>query len=168
MDFDLRAVYEAVDDRRRRSALSWAEAVREISRVERGQRGMAVSTIRGLEFRPAVEGDGVLQVLLWLDRTPESFIPGFDRPDDARFRLPAPGSGEILRWNARAIYTALCARRDERGVTWSTVAAAIPGSTAASLATLSRGGRVGLPGIMRVVRWLDEPAARFTHLVPRR
>jgi hypothetical protein len=65
-DFDLVALHTALDARR--TAL-----------------GVSAGKLRGLGTRRRAEGDGVLRVVAWLGRSPESFAPG--RP---------PGSGEAL------------------------------------------------------------------------
>jgi hypothetical protein len=123
-----------------------------------------VSTITGIRGRRVVDGDGVLQMLLWLERTPESFMPGYQRADDEVPALPRPGRDRILRWNACGLYEALDARRRDRSLTWKQVASEIGGCAPASLTRLSHGGRVGVPAVMRILRWLDQPAASFTHI----
>ena len=57
--------------------------------------------------RRAVEGDGVLQVIRWLDRTPESFMPGHRRA----MRLPAVPSNRILRLDTKRLWAAVEERR---------------------------------------------------------
>jgi len=68
----------------------------------------------------------------------------------------------ILRFDTRAIYAALDARRTERGMTWRQVAAEIGGLNAASLTHLAKGGRTSFPGVMRITAWLGRSAANFT------
>jgi hypothetical protein len=80
--------------------------------------------------------------------------------------LPAP-TGGVLRFDARALHAALEARRTERGMTWTQVAAAVSGVGAASLMRLRAGGRLGFPQVMRFCAWLGEPAARFIRIAPR-
>ena len=108
----------------------------------------------------------MLQMLLWLERTPESFVPGHLQPDAEAAALALPESDRVLRWNARALHAALEARRLERGLTWTQVANEIGGCAPASLTRLALGGRVALPPVMRIVGWLDRPAASFTHITP--
>src|SRR6185437_7130214 len=92
--FDVTALYAALDDARRERGLSWTAAARAI--------GVSPSTLRGLRERTAVEGDGVLQMLRWLDRAPESFTLG--RRAIAGATLPSVGPGNVLRFDAAAIY----------------------------------------------------------------
>jgi hypothetical protein len=168
-DFDLKALYEALDEQRRSRGLTWAAAAREINGIAPGERPeghpIATSTITGLKTKGFGEGDGILAMLLWLGRTPESFVPGFPDADAERFRLREGLSREqCLRWDAKKLHAALNAQRQDRHMTWSQVAQVIGGCTPGMLMNLAKGGRVGLPGVMRLVRWLDQPAAAFTRV----
>jgi hypothetical protein len=154
-DFDIAGLYAALEERRAARHLSWAQAALEIG-------GISQSTLQELGQRPAAEGDGVLQILRWLGRTPESFVTGCDIGGGV---LPNAAAG-VLRFDTRAIYAALEARRVERKLSWEDVARVI-GVDAASLKRLSKGGRTQFPRIMRIMRWLRLPAATFAHLRPR-
>ena len=60
-------------------------------------------------------------------------------------------------------HSALNAERQERGITWKQVAEELGRGFAANMLThMSKGGRVGFPGVMRIVGWLGQPAANFT------
>jgi hypothetical protein len=83
-------------------------------------------------------------MLRWLDRTPESFVPGHDGP---AARLPEVPTGRVLRFDTAAIYSALDTRRIERKLTWIGVAREIGGCTAASLTRLAKGGRTAFPDV---------------------
>jgi len=56
-------------------------------------------------------------MLLWLDRSPESFLPNVSDADDSRFRLPRLTRGHILRWDSKALHAALDTERKARGMT---------------------------------------------------
>jgi hypothetical protein len=161
-EFDLRALHEALDERRRSREMSWAAVTREINHSIPGGHPIATSTITGLRTKAVAEGDGVLQMLLWLRRTPESFVPGFPDADAERYRLPELGDEYILRWDTRALYSALNAEREAREMTWDAVARDVGGFTAGMLTRLATGGRTGFPGVMRIAGWLGRPAATFT------
>ena len=163
-DFDLKALYDALDERRRSLDMSWAAVARAINRFEASIRPMATSTITGLATQAVAEGDGVLQMLLWLDRTPESFVAGFVGADAERYRLRRVENGGILRWDTKALHSAVDAQRQARGMTWKDVAAQIGGVAPASLTGLAKGGRTAFPGVMRIVRWLGQPASGFTRV----
>ena len=165
--FDLKALYEALDDRRRLRGMTWTEAAREINRFITKGRPIATSTITGLKTKPVGEGDGILQMLLWLDRAPESFVPGMQDVEAERFRLREPEAGRVLRWDTRALHAALNAKRRTRGLTWNDVAQQIGGVTPRMLTNLAKGGRTALPGVMRIVAWLGQPAATLTRVTRR-
>jgi hypothetical protein len=122
---------------------------------------LSSSTVKGVGSRRVAEGDGVLQMLRWLNRSPESFVAGPQQYDEAETRWPEVSPPQVLRFDTKKMYEALAAQRVERNLTWSQVAKEI-GCPAPSLAHLSKGGRTGFPQVMRIFRWLGRPAAHFT------
>jgi hypothetical protein len=73
-DFNIVALHTAIDARRIERGLSWKGVAHEVNRADEryGLHPISPSTISGLKNkRWGVEGDGVLQMLLWLDRTRE-------------------------------------------------------------------------------------------------
>jgi hypothetical protein len=163
-DFSIAALYAALDAQRQARGLSWQQVAREIS-PQFGRapaRPISPSTLTGMPTRAVLEGDGVLQMLRWLRRTPESFVPGCDETTAAGATLPDVGPSQILRFDTRKMYAALDARRVEQGMTWTQVASEIGGVNAASLTRLSKGERTGFPQVMRIARWLGRPIAWFT------
>jgi hypothetical protein len=163
-DFDIGALYDALDEQRRSRGMTWAGVAREISRFCTKLRPIATSTITGLKSKAGGEGDGVLQMLFWLGRTPESFGPGIPDADAERFRLPELKEGQILRWDTKALHAALNAQRQARGITWNEVADEVGWWTPGMLTSLAKGGKSGLPGLMRLVRWLGRPAVTFMRI----
>jgi hypothetical protein len=163
-DFDLKALHAALDAERRTRGLNWKAVAGEISRLRTRLRPIAVSSISGLASKPGGEGDGILQMLLWLRRTPESFMSGAPDPGSVQFTRPSLVAGQILRWDTRALYEAAQARRVALGLTWAEAGRQIGGFTANMLTNLANGGRIGFPRVMRLVRWLDRPAATFTRV----
>jgi len=116
VDFDIDALYLALDQQRQARGLTWADVARDISRqFERSPafaRPIAASTVSGIRSRRVLEGDGVLQMLLWLNRTPESFSANTrDEP------LPKVPADRILRFDAAKIYDLLDAQRADRALT---------------------------------------------------
>jgi hypothetical protein len=166
--FSLDGLYRALDEARTSRGLTWSAAVREMSApfTRGGSRPLAVSTVTGLRTKAVADGDGVLQMLRWLGRSPESFAAGASA--DAGTPLPSVAAHQVLRFDTRRLHAALHAARAERGFTWSQAADAIGGRlTAASLTHLSKGGRTGFPEVMRMTRWLDAPVARFVRITSR-
>jgi hypothetical protein len=167
-DFSLAALYSALDTERAARGLTWSAVVSQMSEpfTQRGSRPLALSTVKGLRTKAAAEGDGVLQMLRWLGRSPESFADGASA--SAGTPLPAVGQHQVLRLDTRRLHGALNAARVERGLTWAQVADAIGGRTTQStLAHLSKGGRTGFPNVMRLTRWLGAPLAHFVRITPR-
>jgi hypothetical protein len=97
-DFSLAGLYAAIDRQRQARGLTWQQAVLEINMVfgRISSRPISRSTVTGLGTKAVAEGDGVLAMLKWLNRTPESFLPGVEgltcqaRTDCPTYLLP-PG-----------------------------------------------------------------------------
>lgn len=166
-DFHLAGLYDALDVQRQARGVTWAQVTREINGAPRNNAGrrLSAATLRKTA-RAAAEGDGVLQMLLWLDRTPESFVPGHVDAHSAAARLPRVAAGQVLRFDTKKLYAALDAQRAARNMTWLDVAKELS-LAASSLTHLSKGGRTGFPHVMRMVGWLGLPAAAFTRAANR-
>jgi hypothetical protein len=166
MDFDVAALHAALDQQRKARGLTWAQLTREINgQCERlPLRSIASSTIAGMRKRQVLEGDGVLQMLRWLGRAPEDFVPGHPQsaPGTA---LPPVARGRILRFDLPAIYAAIDAKRAERGMTWAETAREIGGFSVAGLTRMAKGGRTAFPHVVRIARWLRRPVATLTRTV---
>ena len=164
-DFDLAALYNALDAQRAARGMTWQQALHEINAVpwRVSVHPVARSTVTGLRTKAVAEGDGVLQMLRWLNRTPESFVPGCEA-DSSTARLPNVPPGQVLRFDTRKLHEALDAQRIDRRMTWQQVAHEIGGISAASLTHLKKGGRTGFPFVMRICRWLGRSASSFTRL----
>ena len=154
--FDLNALFSAINDQRLARGLTWSGVAKEIE--ERFVK-MSPSTIKGIGDRPRVEGDGVLQILLWLGRVPESFISGYRGPL-VPLRPARPGT--ILRWDTATIFRAVDQKRKGSNLTWKEVADEIGEISPQQLKGLSNGGRTFLPEVMRVAAWIEVPASELT------
>jgi len=143
--------------------------MREISATSTPRpRAVSASTVTGLRTKRVAEGDGVLQMLRWLGRTPESFVVGYVSQDAARERLPAASVDQVLRFDTAKLYAAIDEQRRNRGLTWQEVVGEI-GLITISVNTLTHmkaGGRTGFPHVMRFTRWLGQPAAAFVRVSP--
>jgi len=60
-----------------------------------------MSTVKGVATRAVAEGDGALQMLRWLNRVPESFMPGNPQLDEASARLPEVPPNKVLRFDTK-------------------------------------------------------------------
>ena len=76
------------------------------------------------------------------------------------------GKTPSVRFDAAALYAALDAQRQERGMSWQQVAAEL--GVAASTITRTRlGGRMEVDGMLAMVRWLGRTVESFTRpMVP--
>jgi hypothetical protein len=169
--FDVALFHAALDSRRIERGMTWAAVARAVNRADerRGGHPVSASTISGLKNkRWGIEGDGALQMLLWLDRTPESFVPGHPGGGHPDARLPEVSGAGILRFDVPSIFAKLDAQRAARGLTWTQVAAQVGGLyNAVSLRNMSKGQRTGFPHVMWLARWLHCPVAALTHVTPR-
>ena len=164
-DFDTAALYRAIEDHRLARGVTWAEVARDINSLFRDASSspISVTTLRSLQTRTVVEGDGVLQVLRWLDAAPERFMPGTTRSE----ALPHARADQLLRFDTQRVYVALDARRHERGISWKQVAYEIPGTSASSLTRLAHGGRTSFPQIGRIAQWLERTIASLVRVTDR-
>lgn len=79
---------------------------------------------------------------------------------DASARLPDIRAQQVLRFDTQTLHAALNTQRLERQMSWAQVAMDV-GLSVSSLTHLSTEGRTAFPSIMRIVRWLRQPAAHF-------
>ena len=122
---------------------------------------ISTSTVTRTRTGVQAEGDGVLQMLRWLGRSPETFLPGAVPEKEAAARLPESAEPKTLRFDTKKLYAALSEQRAIRGITWAQAAEEI-GMSTPMLMNLSKGGRTYFPQVMRAVGWLGRPASEFT------
>ncbi len=168
-DIDLNALFNALDSERQARSLSWSGLTREVNALfgDVPCPPIATSTITTLKTKPEVIGNAALQLLVWLGRTPESFIPGNHDAVKAEEALPRLDPDRILRFDTTAIFRALDSVRIERHLTWKQVAEEIGGVTSAQLTRFSKGAGIGMVTMGRIARWLGRPVASFTVASPR-
>lgn len=109
--FDLRGLFESIDDERARLGMSWAAVARDV--------GVSTSTIRRFGDANDAEADGVLALVRWLGVAPEAFVAGNEnrRSGDT---LATTGAG-IVRVDMSAVATAAGDDRGARGRTRTTI-----------------------------------------------
>jgi hypothetical protein len=165
----LRRLLAALDAERRARGLSWTDLSAEINNPFDGTPSIPISlaTIRGMSTKSSVTSAVVLQVLRWLQRTPESFLAGRDAAPAAGEALPDPGPCRILRFDTRMLYAAIDDERRARGLTWKQTAGELPGFTASMLTNLATGPLIGFPRVMMLTQWLRRPAVGFVRDHPR-
>ena len=163
--FDIQALYAALDARRRSRDMAWRQVALEVRGNRR--RGLRASTLLRTKQAQRLEADGMLQMVRWLGRTPESFAGGgHEAGANAAMtiaRVTAPG---IPRFDTKALFAALDLQRSSRRMTWPQVALEI-GVSAPSLTRMAKGGRTGVHQMLRTVRWLGRTVESFTRLSER-
>jgi len=166
-DFDLLALYAALDERRQKLGLTWAAASRQISLVGPiiSIRPIASSTITSLKTKQLAEADGVLQMLRWLGVPPEHFVRECPPHLLEAAALPAAAPNEVLRFDTRKLHEAIDAERKRREITWQQLARE-SGAADSHARGLSKGGRTAFPAVTRLTVWLDRPAADFVSQSP--
>src|SRR5262245_17130803 len=148
--FELKDLYSALDSRREARGLTWTQVMREMNAVGTGQprHPIAASTVTGLRKKRVAEGAGVLQMLRWLRRSAESFLPACSPALLAKSALPEADRHEVLRFDTRKLFEAL----DEQ--------------PASHIRGLARGGCTGFPGVVQLTVWLNQPVANFVRRSP--
>ncbi|HYU35346.1 MAG TPA: hypothetical protein VEW48_24595 [Thermoanaerobaculia bacterium] len=156
-NFDPQALYDAVDAQRREREMTWAALSKEL--------GISTSTIKSMTKRRwGIELDGVIGLARWVGRTVESFAGGDGGPP------PRPTSyaetGRFLRFDTAALYVALNAERERRGMTWEQVAAEIwpSGPWGQDLfKRMAKGGRSEVFSALAICEWLGRTIQSFEH-----
>lgn len=167
-DFDAIAMYGAMDRRRIERGLSWRQVLDQIWDLSadlnrrRADHPIAASTITGIAKRGDTTCQHALFFLRWLERTPESFLV-HPPADDGYGALPPAGTDKRLRWDLAALYGALNDRRQERRLTWRELARAIRCSEHQLTGIRTARYAIGMRLAMRIVVWLERPAADFIH-----
>lgn len=77
--------------------------------------------------------------------------------------LPNAGPDRRLRWNLTALADALDASRRERGLTWKALAAQLGCSDNQLTGIKKARYAIGMRLAMRIVQWLEQPAATFIY-----
>jgi hypothetical protein len=160
--FDIQALSDALDAERNARGLTWIELVAEINAPFKHTTSIPITlqTIRGMTKKRSVTSAVVLQILRWLNRSPESFLKG-RHETRAEEHLPDAGPHQILRFDTSAIYEALQQERQRQGKTWAQVAKEMPGFTPNMLSNLVNGPLIGFPRVMVLTQWLGRPAAAY-------
>jgi hypothetical protein len=168
--FDAGALYAALDEKRTRLGLSWPGVADQLWALSselnerRHDHPISPSTLKKMEKSPSTSCQHALFMLRWLERTPESFIRRANATsNDQRFALPVAGPDRRLRWSLKLLYAALDEKRRRDGLTWPALAATL-GCTPSQLTGLRTAKfATGMNVAMRIVQWLDRPAADFVY-----
>ncbi len=169
LHFDTRALYLALDARRTELGLSWTGVANQLWYLSsdlnerRKDHPISPSTLTNMAKKPRTSCQHALFMLRWLGRTPESFLRGSGAGDDPRFALPEAGPDRRLRWSLKSLYAAMDEKRHEQGLTWSGLASILGCSPNQITALRTAKFATGMDLAMRIVQWLDRPAADFVY-----
>ena len=172
-EFDARALYAALDAKRRAQGLSWPGAAAAIwdmapalnaAREARGlpNHPISPSTLQSLGKRGNTSCQHALFFLRWLDRTPESFLAGAAIDDGEP--LPACGPGRRPRWDLKALHAGLNESRSGRGVTWAQAALELRCQPGQLTGLKTARYATGMVLAMRITQWVGRPAADFIYM----
>jgi hypothetical protein len=151
-DFDVVALWEAVEVQRAERDMSWTAVANSFA-------WMSKSTIDRMHETGNATCNHVLPMIQWVGRTPESFTV---EPDGAVHELlPDPGGRWRWWWNHRDLAESIDVRREERDLSWQQVADEMGVGVAEvrGVKKLRYGPRIGFA--MIAARWLGRPAAGF-------
>ena len=155
LQFDPRALYEAIDARRRELGMTWKELANELR--------VSASTIKGMTGRQwGIELDGVMGMTRWLGRTVESFAGGDGGPPKSGVLTK---SGRYTRFDTAALYAAVNEQRQQRNLTWEQVALEVwpTGPWGPNqLKRLADGGRADVYSALAICGWLNRTILSFT------
>jgi hypothetical protein len=165
-DFDALAMFAAIDARRAERGLSWRQVADEVwdqsARLNQWRRDHPISpsTITGIAKRGDCTCQHALFLLRWLGRAPESFI-AVPRAVAGDTSLPSAGPDRRPRWSLAKLYEALNSRRQERQLTWKALARELRCSESQLTGIRTARFAIGMTLAMRIVQWLEHPAASF-------
>ena len=166
LDFDVIALFDAMDARRVERGLSWQGTAEELWSLSaelnrrRNDHPISPSTLTGMRKRRATSCQHALFVLRWLDRPPESFLAGTtSRSRDAT--LPAAGPDCRLRWSLPRLSAALEVERRASGLTWPQLASVLASTPSQLTGLRTARYATNMNLAMRIVQWLDRPASDF-------
>jgi hypothetical protein len=166
-DFDARALYRALDDKRAAHNLTWTGVAREIwllSSVLNDQRSdhpISPATISSMERRGSISCQHALFMLRWLDRTPESFLTGAAPREATALVIVDPD--RRLRWALKLLHGAVNAKRQEDKLTWAELADLLRCSPNQLTGLRTAKFATGMNLAMKTTQWLDRPAADFVY-----
>jgi hypothetical protein len=158
--FDVKALYRALDEKRRSRKMSWSQVQKEIAHAG-SKHPISVSTIRGTKTGRTAEADGILAMVRWLGMTFRDFSVGVENPAPPR----SLKTGECMRrFDARAFYSALDEERQQRGLSWKQFTEQeFPCWSPSKLTRLAEGGRMDASKVVALSAWLHRSPESFTH-----
>jgi hypothetical protein len=168
-EFDVHALFAALEARRRAQELSWsalANAIWGQSRLLNEQRRdhpISPATLRRLATGKGPTCQHALFLLRWLGVPPEAFIAR-PCPGTADVPLPVADEAHRLRWNLAKLHAVLNAARTARGATWQQAAARLDCTPHQLTGLRTAKFATGMGLAMRITQVLRRPAADFVYV----
>jgi hypothetical protein len=167
--FDAAALYSALDRQRGELGLSWRQVADQLWNLSaelndrRRDHPIDPSTLTKMAKKPRTSCQHALFMLRWLDRSPESFLEGATH-DDPGFALPPAGPDRRLRWSLKLLYRTMDEKRRQEELTWPQLAATLGCSPSRLTALRTAKFATDMDLAMRIVQWINRPAAEFIYL----
>ena len=167
-DFDVRALFDALDHQRRERGLSWKEVVEHIWQMSfqlndrRHDHPIASATVTGMPKRNAISCQHALFMLRWIGKPPEDFL-STPVAGTAGADLPDVGPDRRLRWNLRALYAAMDGRRRDEQLTWKELGRRLHCTPSQLTGLRTARFATGMTLAMRITQWQGRPAADFIY-----
>ena len=168
-EFDVGALFAALDERRRGEGLSWTGVANEIWQLsavlndKRHDHPIAPATLSGMAKRGNTSCQHALFVLRWLGAAPEDFIAE-PHPATVGVPLPETDSAHRLRWSLTGLHTALDKARTARGATWEQAARRLSCTPSQLTGLRTAKFATGMRLAMRITQNLGKPAADFVYI----
>jgi len=167
-DFDVQALYLALDEKRQVLDLSWTGVARALwdQSSQLNERDnfhpISPSTIKSMIKMGDTSCQHALFMLRWLNCGPEVFVQG-SKWDPEDVGLPEAGKEHRLRWNLKRLYQELDAQRVDRHLTWAQLATEL-GCTPSQLTGIKAAKfAISMILAMRITAWLGCPAKKFIY-----
>jgi len=162
VDFDVLALWQALDDRRQEREVSWRQVMEEINSASPEMPSihpMSYSTVQNIRKRRAATCQHALALIRWLDCPPERFLTGQSVVQPKP--LPIAPPDRRPRWDIRLLADALDSKRRERGLTWKNLAQQLDCNASQVSGLRNRRYGISIVLAMRITQWLRRPAADF-------
>ncbi len=164
--------YKALTFARLERGLSWKQIADQLweqsAELNRRRQDHPISpaTLTGIAKRGDTSCQHALFILRWLERTPESFLsPAVERPE--RTALPIAGPDRRLRWDLAALYEAVNVKRLDEALSWVDLATKLRCTEHQLKGIRTARFAISMVLAMRLVQWLDCPAASFIYAAER-
>lgn len=167
VSFDGKAMISELDSQRSSRGLNWTALALELWGQSRDLNAQLSDQrlCQGALVRTAQRGTMSCQyaliILRWIRRAPEDFLTG-PVVEVGDVRLPEAAPDRRLRWDLNQLHAALNEHRQQRGLTWATLAEEL-GCTPSRLTNLRKARLADMDLTMRVTQQIRRPAAEFVH-----